>query len=127
MPVIELPSLVWDYTRTPYSDALEVATENRPKEFNQYYKHYYHSGLRFKIDRNGDLARDNLIDQGPILAYLDGLDSFHLIYSIRNGFFSWSKITPFRSICWFWFPAEINDHFPGDYARKIKKIVAENK
>jgi hypothetical protein len=99
IPVIELPSLAWDYTRTPYSDALEVATKDRPKEFNQYYKHYYHSGLRFKIDRNGDLARDNLIDQGPILAYLDGLDSFHLIYSIRNGFFSWSKITPFRSIC----------------------------
>ncbi len=127
IPVIELPSIAWYYARTPYSDALEVATNNSRTTSDLYHRHYYHSGLRFKIDRKGDLIRENLIDQGPILAYQDRLDLSHFIYSIDNIISSLFNITPIRSFLWLTAPVEINDHFPGDYARKIKKIVRKNK
>jgi hypothetical protein len=127
IPVIELPSIAWYYARTPYSDALEVATNNSRTTSDLYHRHYYHSGLRFKIDRKGDLIRENLIDQRPILAYQDRLDLSHFIYSIDNIISSLFNITPIRSFLWLTAPVEINDHFPGDYARKIKKIVRKNK
>jgi hypothetical protein len=126
IPVIELPSIAWYYARTPYSDALEVAANNKQTKSNLFYRHYYHSGLRFKIDRQGNLNRENLIDQGPILAYQDRLDLFHFNYSIGNAIHALFNVTPLRSFLWLTAPVEINDHFPGDYARKIKKIVTKN-
>jgi hypothetical protein len=123
IPVIELPSIALFYARTLYSDALEVAANNNDTKFDPFYKHYYHSGLRFKIDSKGNLIKQHLIDQGPILAYQDGLNLFHLKYSIHNAIHSLWNITPIRSFLWLTAPVEINDHFPGDYARKIKKIV----
>jgi len=77
---------------------------------------YYHSGLRFRIDRNGDLIRQYLIDQGPIVGYQDRFDLLRLIYSLYN-------ITRIKSILWLIATIDINDHFPGDYAKKIKQIV----
>ncbi|CAF0945268.1 unnamed protein product [Didymodactylos carnosus] len=125
IPVIELPSIAWYYARTLYSDALEGATNNNQTKSNPSYKLYYHSGLRFKIDRKGNLIRQNLIDEGPILACEDRFDLFHFIYSIGNVIDSLFNITPLRSFLWLTGPVEINDHFPGDYARKIKKIVTK--
>ncbi|CAF1282605.1 unnamed protein product [Adineta steineri] len=127
LPVIELPSIPWFYARTRYSDALEVATHNNKTKSNEFQHHYYHSGLRFKIDWKGNLVRENLIDQGPILAYQDGLDLFYIKYSFFNAIYSLCNITPLRSLLWLTAPAEINDHFPGDYGRRIKKIVTKNK
>ena len=126
IPVIELPSIAWYYARTPYTDALEVSSNNKRTKLNSFYEPYYHSGLRFKIDRKGNLDREELIDQGPILAYQDRLDLFHINYGIANGIYSLFNVTPLRSFFWFTLPTEINDHFPGDYARKIKKIVNTN-
>lgn len=125
IPVIELPSIAWYYARTPYSDALEVATHNKQTKSDLHHKHYYHSGLRFRIDHQGNYGKENLIDQGPILAYQDPIHLFDWIYSIRNSIYSLFKITPLRSILWLTIPTEINDHFPGDYARNIKKIVTK--
>ncbi|CAF3845460.1 unnamed protein product [Rotaria sordida] len=123
IPVVPLPSIAWYYAQTLYSDALKAAAKSSQVESNPSDQHYYHSGLRFKIDNQGNLVRQNLIDQGPILAFEDRLDLFHFIYSIVNVIHSLCFITPLRSFLWLTTPVEINDHFPGDYARKIKNIV----
>jgi hypothetical protein len=127
IPVIELPSIPGYFARTSYSDALEVATKTSRTKSDLDHRHYYHSGLRFKIDRNDDLLRENLIDQGPILSYQDGFDLYHFVYSTRNIISSLVNITPLRSLLWLIVPVEVNDHFPGDYARKIQNIVRKNK
>ncbi len=123
IPVIELPSIAWYYARTPYSDALEEAANHNQRKSNPFYHHYYHSGLRFKIDSNGHLTKDYFIDQGPTLPYQDQLDLFHGMYSINRAIYSLLNITPIRAFLWLIAPAEINDHFPGDYARNIKQIL----
>jgi hypothetical protein len=128
IPVIELPSIASYYAQTLYSDALEVATNNKQTISDLSHKHYYyHSGLRFKIDHKGNLIKQDLIDQGPILAYQDRLDLFHIIYAIRNAIYSLFNISLLRSILWLINPTEINDHHVDDYLRNIKKIVTKNK
>jgi hypothetical protein len=126
IPVIALPSLAWYFTRTPYSDGLEAATNQRTRT-ESLSEHYFHSGLTFKIDHEGHLIQQNLLDEGSILPYHDRMDLFHFVYSIQNAIYSLLNITPLRSLFWLTAPADINDHFPGDYARKIKQIVAANR
>jgi hypothetical protein len=126
IPVIELPSIAWYYARTPYTDALEEAANDNKTIFDWYHHHYYHSGLRFKIDHRGNLKRDS-IDQGPILAYEDRLDIFHGLYAIRNAIDALLHISPLRCISWLIAPVEITDHNGDNYARNIKKIVTKNK
>jgi hypothetical protein len=122
MPLIQLPSIAWYYGQTPYSDALE-ATANNNQTLSDHY--YYHSGLRFRIDGQGNLRKEDSIDEGPILGHQDKIDLFDVTYSIKNIFSSFFKISPIRCFSWLAVPNEINDHFPGDYARKIKKIIKE--
>ena len=119
IPVIELPSIAWYYARTPYSDALEAAgNENRIVG-----KYYFHAGLLCRIDYQGNLVKQNFDDQEPKSALQDRLHLFDNKYSIRNAIYSLFNITLLRAISWLIVPTEINDHFPGDYARNIKKIV----
>ena len=127
VPVVEFPSIEYYCGRTPYSDALEVAGNNNQKKCSQHHDPYYHSGLRFRIDHQGNLLQHNAFDQGPIRPFDDKIDLFHLIYSIGKAIYSLLNITPLRSLLWLTMPAEINDHFPGDYARNIKKILKGKK
>ncbi len=106
------------YAATPYSDALGVALNNTQRKFRFLNHLYYHSGLRFRIDRNGDLIRQYLIDQGPIVGYQDRFDLLRLIYSIANVIYSLYNITRIKSILWLIAPIDISDHFPGDNAKK---------
>jgi len=124
IPIIAFPSIAWYYAQTPYSDAMEAAANNNQARPSLSDICYYHSGLRFKINCQGNLERDNLIDPGPMLGYRDKLDLYHIMYSITNAIYSLFYVTPLRSLLWLIAPTEINDHFPGDYARKIKEIVA---
>jgi hypothetical protein len=123
IPVIELPSIAWYYGQTPYSDALQSAANNTHTQSDHY---YYHSGLRFRIDGQGNLQKEESIDEGPILGHQDKIDLFDFIYPMKNIFSSFFNISPIRCFSWLIVPNEINDHFPGDYARKIKKIINEN-
>lgn len=126
IPVVELPSIAWYYARTPYSDALEVAAnDNNQINDDPYYKHYYHSGLKFHIDHQGNLVKQNFDDQEAKLAYQDRLNLFDNTYSIRKAIYSLFNITPLRCLLWLIAPVELNDHLPGDYARSIKKIVTK--
>lgn len=123
IPVIELPSIAWYYARTPYSDALEEAANRKRIQSNRVGHHYHHSGLRFKIDGQGNLIREHRRDQGPIPVDQDRMDLSYVMYSIKNAFYSLINITPMRAFAWITAPTDINDHFPGDYARSIKRIV----
>jgi hypothetical protein len=118
-----LPSIAWYYGQTPYSDALE-ATANNNQTLSDHY--YYHSGLRFRIDDQGNLQKERSIDEGPILGRQDKTDLFNFTYLIENIVSSFFKISIPRCFLWLTVPDEINDHFPGDYARKIKKIINAN-
>lgn len=123
IPVIELPSIAWYYARTPYCDALEVAANQNLKKLDPYREYYYHAGLRLKIDHLGNLVEDKFNSQEPQLAFDEPLHLFDFIYCLRNAVYALFNITPLRSFLWLVVPTEINDHFPGDYARSIKKIV----
>ena len=104
---------------------MEAATNNNSTPSNPFHHRYYHSGLRFKIDTQGHLIKQHTKDQGQTLACEDHLDLFHGWYSIRKACSSLLHVTPVRALLWLIAPAEINDHFPGDYARNIKKIVKQ--
>jgi hypothetical protein len=57
IPIIELPSIAMYYNRTSYLDAMEAVANNNPPNLDPFRKFYYHSGLRFKINREGHLMR----------------------------------------------------------------------
>ncbi|CAF2975040.1 unnamed protein product [Rotaria sp. Silwood2] len=84
IPITELPLIAMYYDQTLYTDAMEAAANNNPSISDPFLKHYYHSGLRFKIDHKGNLTRHELIDQEPILVYQDRLRLFNVIYVIGN-------------------------------------------
>jgi len=134
IPIIALPSVAGTLASTPYSQALEIAiNEKRKQHPNASYQdllqkvHYYHHGLRFKIDRLENLENNEKLDQGPILGFEDRLDLLHISYTAEKTFTSLTQQNVTRTVAWIGAPPEINDHFPGEYATKIKKIVNSNK
>lgn len=114
IPVTQPPSIARCYAPTPYSDALIEGTANNDQTMSDDY--YYHAGLRFQINDQGNSEKHYSIDQGPILDYQDELDLFDL-YS--NSLFHYSRT---RRFLWIIIRNGRNEHYSGDYARKIQEI-----
>jgi len=129
IPVIALPSLAGTFASTPYSEAVDIAIKDRKTAHpNASYQdllkqiHYYHHGLRFKIDSHGNLEKDEKLDKGLSMGFEEPLDLLNISYLVGSSLTSASQGHGAQALSYA-ASSEIADHFTGGYTTKIKAIV----
>jgi len=85
-----------------------------------YFDFHHHGTLRY-LDKGNQISM--CYNKGKKTQTQPSLSILHLKYKLFHIFGLDRSETTLRRMYWFWLPVELNDHFPGDYERRLRALL----